>query len=290
MAVGSLESAFVRGYRGSGTSPAEDRLQSFVARARCERPALSCDDADLVAYAAARIPGDGSPDEVLDELRAGDLLLASACAAGDRVAVAAFEAELIPVVRATIGRMRATAADLDEVTQLVRQKLLVGEDASPPRIEAYAGRGDLARWVKAIAARAWIDRKRGKQWEVPVGDEVVFDEVAKPELDPELQYLKHRYGEELRAAFFEALGQLTDLQKNVLRHRYVDGLIVEDIAAIYQAHRATAHRWLAEARDELATATQRILEQRLALATGEYESLCKLVQSQLDWSIARALS
>lgn len=288
MSENPLEHAFVRSFIGSAPAPSEAELRAFVDRASAERPGIACDEVALVAYVAARIGADVSPNAALAELRAGDLLLASACVAGDRIAHAAFEAELMPVASATITRMRAGTGDLDDVVQGVREKLLVGRDKGP-LLGAYAGRGDLARWIKAIAARAWIDHARGKHWEIPVGDEVVFDEVARPELDPELVYLKQRYGAELRTAFFEALAGLSDLQRTLLRHRHVDGLIVDDIAAIYQAHRATAHRWLAEARDQLADATQEILQRRLSLTSHEYESLCRLVQSQLDWSLSRAL-
>lgn len=285
--MAGLEQAFTSANRGT-TAPSESALRAFVERARSERPHVPCDDRALIEFVAATVASDAASDASLTDLAAGDLLLACACVARDAVALAAFEAELVPIVRATLGRMRAAAGDIDDVAQLVCLKLLVGDEKSPPRIGAYAGRSDLKRWVKAIAARAWIDHQRGNRREVLVDDELVFEEIARPD-DPELVYLKQRYREELKEAFFEALAQLSDVQKNVLRHRHVDNLIVEDIAAIYQAHRATVHRWLAEARDELASSTQKILRKKLSLTSHEYDSLCRLVQSQLDWSISRAL-
>lgn len=266
----------------------EDALDSLAARARLERPQVTFDTRTWIDFVVARLAPTTAPAAIAD-LAAGDLLLAYACSIGDAAAIAMFEAELMPVVRATLGRMRAGAGDIDDVAQMVRQKLLVGDGKTSPRIAAYAGRSDLSRWVKAIAARAWIDHQRANRREVPVDDERVFDEIAQPD-DPELVFLKQRYREELKEAFFEALATLSDMQKNVLRHRYVDNLVIEDIASLYQAHRATAHRWLAEARDELALTTQKILRKKLSLTSSEFDSLCRLVQSQLDWSLSRAFA
>jgi RNA polymerase sigma-70 factor (ECF subfamily) len=266
----------------------DEIFEATVARARAERPTLAVDDAAFVAYLAARVPADGDPAAALAELRAGDLLLACACAAGDRGALAAFEAEHMPVAVAAVRRMRASDAEVDEVCQTLRERLLVGAGGSPPRIADYLGRGDLGRWVKAIAVRAYIDRTRNRR-EVVARDQEVFDQVVAGGLDPELAVIRERCAETLRAAFFAALGELTDLQRTLLRHRHVDGLAVDDIAAIYQVHRATAHRWLADARDVLAAGTQERVARELGLDTGEYASLCRLVNSQLDWSLSRAL-
>jgi RNA polymerase sigma-70 factor (ECF subfamily) len=284
--------AFVANWAGG---PAPDRatlapaLAAFVDRARAERPVVTLADAELVGFLAARIDRDADPVIAAAQVRAGDLALAAACAVGAPDALARFEAEILPIAAAAVRGMRAAEADVDEVVQRVRARLLVREGKRAPRIADYAGRGDLARWVKATAIRIYLNQIRDERREQPVGDDDMLDELARPELDPELAYLKQRYRAELRAAFADAVGELPDTDKNLIRFRHVDGLTVEEVAAVFRVHRGTAHRWLADVRDRLARRTEQLLRERLALTAAEYDSLCRLVDSQLDWSLSRDL-
>ena len=59
---------------------------------------------------------------------------------------------------------------VDEVRQVLRTKLLVG-DGAPPKIADYSGRGPLDGWVRAAAVRAAIDLKRREK---EVGNRVSF--------------------------------------------------------------------------------------------------------------------
>ena len=276
--------------------PAPDRAELAAAlaglgeRARAERPGHAVDDVELARLAAARIDRDADPLAALAAIRAGDLALAGACARGDAAALAAFDAEVLPAAAAAVRGMRAGDAEIDEVVQRVRARLLVRDGDRAPRIADYGGRGDLARWVKATAIRTYLNQIRAVRREVPVGDDQVFEDLARPALDPELAYLKRRYRTELRAAFSAAVAELSDTQKNVLRFRHVDGLTVEEIAALHRVHRATAHRWLGEARDRVARRAEELLRARLAISAAEYASLCRLVESQLDWSLATDLA
>jgi RNA polymerase sigma-70 factor (ECF subfamily) len=284
--------AFVASWAG-GTAP--DRaalgpaLAAFVDRARAERPVVTLPDAELVGFLAARIDRDADPVVAAAQVRAGDLALAAACALGVPDALARFDAEVLPIAAAAVRGMRAPDADVDEVVQRVRTRLLVRDGKRPPRIADYAGRGDLARWVKATAIRIYLNQIRDARKEQPVGDDQVLDDLARPELDPELAYLKQRYRGELRTAFSDAVAELPDTDKNLIRFRHVDGLTVDEIAAVFRVHRGTAHRWLADVRARLARRTEHLLRARLALTAAEYESLCRLVDSQLDWSLSRDL-
>jgi RNA polymerase sigma-70 factor (ECF subfamily) len=59
------------------------------------------------------------------------------------------------------------------------------------------------------------------------------------------------------------------------------------IGALYGTHRATAARWVAAARDELATRTRDELRRRLSLSHQEVDGLIRWVQSQLELSLQR---
>jgi len=261
----------------------------LVTRAGGERPELTVDGDALIAHAAGHLDDGADPVAALDGLRAGDLALAHACAAGDAGAVAILDRLLADVGSAAIRSLRGTDSDRDEVVQEVRARLLVADGARRPRIADYAGRGELGRWLKATVARTYLNRVRGVRREVAADDQRVFDEVMRPEVDPELAYLKRRYGAELKAAVGDAIGQLADADKNLLRFRFVDGLTIDEIGAIHRVHRATVHRRLADARDRLRDRVETLLRERLGLSGAELDSVFRLVASQLDVSLSRVL-
>jgi len=76
----------------------------------------------------------------------------------------------------------------------------------------------------------------------------------------------------------------------VLRLHLLDGLNIDRIGQLHDVHRATAARWLASAREALAKDTQRILQARLQVSRSEFESLLRLVRSDLDVSLCRILA
>jgi RNA polymerase sigma-70 factor (ECF subfamily) len=119
-----------------------------------------------------------------DGRHAEDLALATACARGDAAAIDAFDRLLRQVGTAAVRGLRGSDSDRDDVLQDVRAKLLVGTGERGPLIADYAGRGDLARWLKATVVRAYLNRVRGVRRETVVDDEVVFDRLMAPEIEP----------------------------------------------------------------------------------------------------------
>lgn len=83
---------------------------------------------DAAAPALARHLANGAP---LDTLAAADLLRASACVGGDPKALAAFDRLLCTEVRRAVGPLDTSNTLVEEVTQLVRERLLVPVPSSP---------------------------------------------------------------------------------------------------------------------------------------------------------------
>ena len=69
----------------------------------------------------------------------------------------------------------------------------------------------------------------------------------------------------------------------------MDGITVTDLTKVYRVHESTASRWIATALDDVATATRKHLVARLAVTAATADSVVRMVQSQLDVSIARLL-
>lgn len=263
-------------------------VAAFVAAAEAAWPGGWLDRAAFVRGVAAGLAADVDPVAALAALRADDLYLARACAAGHVDAIRAFEERFMPAVTAALRGMRVPDDTRAEVAQRIRERLLVGDAERGPRIADYAGRGSLERWVRTAAAHTYFNLKKRADREVGVDDDQVLDAIAAPDVAPELAHLKERYRAQLRDAFTRALSGLSDRHKALLRYRFVDGLAVDRIAAIYKIHRGTMHRWLADARDAVATATEGAMA-GVGVAPAELASLQRLVRSQIDLSLSRLL-
>ena len=298
----------------------EPRLWALVADGRTAWPMLRLEPTAFAAFIGRRIvpitdgdEGERALDDVEEAftaLRAADLYLACACASGDGSAVAVFESRYIGEVDVALSRMRLSAANLQEVRQLVRQRLFVPAAAAqlaaaaevaagPPgaataaavsgKISEYSGRGDLRRWVRTVALRTCLNLLRKGKGEVLVGDEQVLANMAQTGDDPELAYMKQRYRGEFKQAFLTALGALSARDQSLLRYHHADGLNIDEIGAIYRVHRVTAYRWLEKAREALVAGIQQTLRERLRLDQGEFDSILRLIRSQLHLSLVRHL-
>jgi len=293
MPAAPLADAFLAA-RGEGTiaSPGtlEERLTALCTRAEAGAPELDLDRALFAGYlgthalAAERVvAAEDIDDEALFELR-----LACALRRGDEVAARIFDRKYVAPLDTTLGAMRLDDATRDEVKQRVRTKLCVADAGRALRLEGYAGRGRLAGLVQVVATREAIGLARATQRQRPIADEDLF---GAPEggRDPELELLRMRHAAELKAAFEAALRGLSSRERNLLRQHLLGGVGLEPLAEIYGVHRATVVRWLAHAREQVASATKARLRERLRVRPDELESLLGLVESRLDLSVERML-
>jgi RNA polymerase sigma-70 factor, ECF subfamily len=275
----------------------ERRLWSFVSEGRAAWPELRLEPTTFIAFVGKRLqhdPGEGDSDVVdaedaLEGLRPADLYLACACACGDASAVALFDARYMNEVVIALSRMRLSAAQVDEVKQLVRQRLFVAAASEPGKIAEYSGRGDLRRWVRTVALRTCLNLLRKGKAEVLVGDDQVLANLAVAGDDPELAYMKQRYRGDFKQAFVDTLAALSARDQTLLRYHHVDSLNIDEIGAIYRVHRVTAYRWLEKAREALVIGIQQRLKERLRLDQGELDSVLRLIRSQLHLSLVRHL-
>jgi RNA polymerase sigma-70 factor (ECF subfamily) len=248
----------------------EEPWQSAVRAARVD------DEAALVAHVKAAIAVGALP------AHAGDLVLAWNVARGHRDAVARFEREIAGEIAASARKVDRARSFVDEITQVVRVRLLVGD---APRIASYRGRGPLRAWVAVTALRIALNAKRDKQ---PASDDVLADVVDR-EPDPELRHLRTLYRAEFREALVGALTGLPQRERALLRLRFVAGLELAHIGKLYRVHESTASRWIAAAVEAVGIATRKELVKRLEVTAATADSVARMVASQLDLSIARIL-
>jgi RNA polymerase sigma-70 factor (ECF subfamily) len=251
-------------------------------RARAAAAAAALDAGDFVAAIAQRLPDDAT-SRALGQVRADELELALACGAGDNDAIAALERRYFGEVEGALARLRLDRARLDEVKQSLRASLFVGADGKPPKIASYSGRGSLGRWLCVTAVRIELMARRGTK---PLSaDDGLLGALPAQQDDPELEHLKSHYRDHFAEAFGRAMQALDDRQRNLLRQHYLDGLSIDRLGALYDVHRATAARWIARAREVLFEQTRDALRAKLDVDDSTYESILRLIHSQLDLSI-----
>lgn len=287
-----LAQAFVSAREGSPIgeplATLEERLGRGLSTARAAWPGVALDGARFAAHLARHLPAD-SPAETLERLHLADLYLACACAEGLPLAHAAFEARVLPEVHVAVARLKLPPSSVDEVRQLVRQKMLVPGPDTPARLATYPGTGPLSGWVRAAALWIALDLQRQRSHQDVSMEDSTLSLLVDPGDDPELVYLKTTYRAEFNTAFTQALANLSPRERNTLRLKYLDGLSIDQLGALYGVHRATTARWVVAAQQALLDETRRLLTERLRLTGSQLDSVLRLISSQLDVSLSRLL-
>ena len=257
-------------------------LRRLLEEASAAWPAVAMPDGHFIAH-LGRVVGTGAPAaERLALLHAEDLYLACGCALGDSRALAELERLHLPQVAAWVRRVDPSPAFADEVRQVLRERLLVG-DGRPPRIAEYSGRGRLESWLQVAALRTALNLRRAQRRDTdPIDDEI---EAALSVPDAELRLVKERHREDFRAALRVAAARLPTRTRQAIRLHYVDGLSLEKIAALHGVNRSTVWRWITLAQTELERDVRSDLAARLGVAGAELESLLAVVRSGVELSL-----
>lgn len=256
-----------------------ETVAELYERGRQQHPGIDVDRDTFARIATQKL-------EAATTLDAGELYLACACEACDPAAFARFEALYFPAIEPALSPMKLHASTIDDVRQLVRTKLFVGEGGEPPRITRYAGQGTFEGLVRVISVRTAISLQRKVEREVPMASAAAMLASA---VAPELELVKQRYRGHFEAAFERAIEELPPRDRTLLKLHVLEGSSIDDLGALYKVHRATAARWLEAIRDTLGERTRELLVADLALSPAELESVVRAVQSQVDVTLTRVL-
>jgi RNA polymerase sigma-70 factor len=222
--------AFEEGCSGrpSTLSSIPGDLADRVARA-AEAVRRAFPDLEVDPVALARHLGRHVHDEpAWERLRPSELALCLACGSGSSAAVARFEALFEPTLRAVLRRFSTANVPADELAQLLRERLFVGNGS--PKILEYSGQGFLENWLRVTAVRTFTDAVRsGPKREVPLPEGLLEAESGD---DVELTYLKTHYRAALKRAFEHAVSSLDGGSRNLLRQSVVQRLTIDQIGAL----------------------------------------------------------
>ncbi len=212
-----------------------------------------------------------------------DLELAQRALTGDPAALAALDLR----IAGEAARVAVTQRmPVDELRQLLRERLLVSSGGTPVRLSQYDGTGPLSAWLRAVAVRVSSNAKRSGAREDAVSS-VPESTLATP--NAELTLLRVQYRDHFRAAFTEALGGLEAQDRTVLRLHTLDGLSLASIGTMFQRDASNVSRWLARIRERLLEQTRAALGRRLSLDGSELESLMRVADSELTMSLSGLL-
>jgi RNA polymerase sigma-70 factor (ECF subfamily) len=264
---------------------ADERVTAAAARiaaaGHAAWPGIEVSDATIIANLEQRLRDD--PEAQLEDLKDGDLYLAIALIGQDPLAVRAFEDKLVPQIDVALRRLRLAGGTADEVKQALRVELL-----ADGKIADFAGRGELAAWVRVSATRKALKLVRRADREETL-DEILLDHWPSSTPDPGNKHIRVTYTAELKKAIRDAFGALEVRQRNILRQHILDELTIDDLARLYRVHRATCARWLADARADLGKLTRKKLLASLKVPNQDLDSLLRFLDSDIELSISRIL-
>lgn len=262
-------------------------LAEMVARCQQAWPEVQVAPAELAQHLGKCLPASEALEPGLRALLCEDLYLALGALHEDRSAMAALERTVLQPVERAVRRVDDSDAFVDEVMQLTRMRLLVGEPHHGPRLGDYAGKGPLRRWTEAVAVGVAVSLKRRPERTTPLDDAMLESGLGAS--DPELSALRERYRPAFRASFAQALSSLSARDRNLLRLSLSQGLGVEALGALHQVHASTVSRWLARARSELLKGTREGLSRRLGMDLSQADSLLRAMDGHLDASFSSFL-
>lgn len=213
-----------------------------------------------------------------DPTRAADLLLACACVRGERLALETFERVVVARVLPALRRIDQRPEAVDEVCRQLRASLLLATGARPARLSEYRGDTPLWLWVKSIATRLMVDLARPSAG---------LTDARLSSSTLALLYLQERHRPAMNRALVRALSTLSARDQSLLKLAFDDGLSMHRIAVVYGTHRDSAARWVAAARQQLATNLRRVMSSDLDLSPVEFDTFMNALGLRLDSSLRR---
>jgi RNA polymerase sigma-70 factor (ECF subfamily) len=220
----------------------------------------------------------GEAQPIVGLIHASDLYLAFACMVGNTVAVSELDRRYLHRVKSFISWIGTDPIFVDDVRQILREKLLLASREAP-KIAEYCGRGSLESWLRIAAARTALNLRRCQRASRTVSTPAVDRQHATAE-DPENELIRAQNTAEVQRALDATVAGLTLEQLRLFRLHFVDGLTIDEICAVLPQSRSAIGRQIISVRSKIATETRGRLLQRLRLNPNDLDSV--LSPNELD--------
>jgi len=210
------------------------------------------------------------------------IFLCLACGHGCESACELLESKYFAALRVWIGRISPSASAVDDILQLVRQRLLVG---APARINSYNGRGSLNGWLRRVASNLAIDFRRSSRSPYQRPETWMAATIALEQLhssSPEEELFQSRYLSVIQAALSRSIRALAGEERMLLHHHFVSGLGIDALGCLYAIDRSTAARRISRNLARIRKELQRELKLHFGhLEPGELERWAPALYSRL---------
>ncbi|MEE2787392.1 MAG: sigma-70 family RNA polymerase sigma factor [Myxococcota bacterium] len=264
-------------------------LEARLAEAKWVWPDIEGQTEDFVIYLAERLPDGSEINETLRRMKVSDLYLAWGCVTGDDAALTAFGQHFDEMVSAAVRRFARQGLDVDDAKQKVLEFILFPTAKRAAAIGLYAGHGSLKGYLGVSVVREILRMLKAAKKAPAMDMQDPSNSIADSDDDPELVLLKRKYRTEFKSAFQDAFQVLNAEDRNLLRYYYVTDLTLVQIAAITGVKHNTISRRLAKVRSTLLSETRERLIMKAGIPESEFQSIVRLVQSQLQVSMYRML-
>lgn len=265
-----------------------DALTAALAAGHRRWPTVHIPEDVYHAYVLEHV-GDPPSAAAIDEIKHDELYLCCACATGNAMAVMALEQHYLSKVVGSIVKLRLGSATTDELMQQLRLELYAGRQGKVPKIRTYAGQGSLEGWLRVIALRAGLNRKRRDGRQLPA-DSLLLEGVGNDADDAELAQIKKRYQPLFASSLTWAFRQLHAEQRTLLRMYVTDDLTVAQLGNLHDVDKGTVSRWLTKIRQQLLKDTRTRLIQQHQMRVSECDSIMRVARSGLHLSVHRLLA
>jgi RNA polymerase sigma-70 factor, ECF subfamily len=279
--------------------PVEDSVQSRLStdyasklqKLEAAYPGMVIDHKKLAERVVFEFRETSSTFEMLTDIHLEDLCIATACASGDKVALQHFSDSFVPQALVPVNRFVRDGVNLADVQSQLQAKLFLPVAGTDTRlgIEKYGGRGPLLGWLRVITTRLALSERRSKKSadgrEAQLLNELIGSDVYTPELHLQRADLRAIFKE----AFCEAVESLPTDEREALRMHVYESLSIDDLARIFDVHRATAARWLTRAREHLHVATREYIQARTGCSGSDLDSMVHAMLSRVDMSLSQVL-
>lgn len=197
---------------------------------------------NIVRKHAKDSPDESSAIEFAKKLYLRDLYLACACVHKCENAWKAFDGRYRKFVTNLVRFCYRRGTDNEEIADLVLVGLYFDDRSGRQRIASYDGRSSLATWLRVIVINRAINDSNDRRLAIEENLADMPDGRALSNFETRLR--AERYGEILRNALAEALGQLTPAERLMLLWRYEDNMPLGEIAHLLGIHQANVTRRL----------------------------------------------
>jgi|GEM_PF-5543614 len=250
-------------------------------------PSFAAYKEQFVPRIAHTVRDDADESTAISLLRAEDLLLATAALAGCTAAQSEVESLIRETIRpALLKYLRSDEPLVEEIAQCTTVDVLYGrKEGRRAKLATYSGVGRLTGWLTTVAKHTANEHleQRGR---------IPRDEPAAPpwpDDDPETAPYMNQYGAHLMAAIRRAIDELPAKPRTLLKMSLVQGMSIDEIGRFYGVHRATAAKWIKDAKLLVVDHSQETFCGDTGAASTDFKSILRVLVGYVDVSIERRL-